>query len=399
MNKKIYYFFFFFFQYIQSLFEDPKHIKNILDTDLMMETIKQKNKLALILFYSPSCPHCKKFEPEYIKLSEFFYEKIDFYAINTRIAKYKNKFNIRYVPLLYIYNNGNLQEHIGGEKYNVLVKLINENYLKECTYIKFNNIETFQNYFMNDSTKLNYIIGFFNDDYKLNIFINQTNKKIDFIDFCYYVKIERNDTDKDSNVVLLYNKQRGMNQFVDFRYNISDEVLDNYNQFIYLYSEKIYHFINSSKDLSVLSNEEKDSIIFSFNKPNQIDEIIEKIYLFQMNYGNKYNYVIMNYKNETEGIIYYYERFTSKITNINDLDILNSTQSNEKTYLKSNKKFMAASEVLDTSKIIFYEDENPPLDFAAKLIFFFIYLIIYSIVFFIILIIISDKDDEDSEEY
>ena len=252
---------------------------------------------------------------------------------------------------------------------------------------------------MNDSTKLNYIIGFFNDEDKLNIFINQTNKKIDFIDFCYYVINERNDTDKDSNVVLLYNKQRGMNQFVDFRYNISDEVLDNYNQFIYLYSEKIYHFINSSKDLSVLSNEEKDSIIFSFNKPNQIDEIIEKIYLFQMNYGNKYNYVIMNYKSKTEGIIYYYERFTSKITNINDLDILNSTQSNEKTYLKSNKKFMAASEVLDTSKIIFYEDENPPLDFAAKLIFFFIYLIIYSIVFFIILIIISDKDDEDSEEY
>ena len=81
-----------FFNYIKSFFENAKFIKSSIDAEVMMKEIKKSKKLTLILFYSPSCPHCKRFEPEYIKLSEYFKNKVSFYALNAKIANYKKLF-------------------------------------------------------------------------------------------------------------------------------------------------------------------------------------------------------------------------------------------------------------------------------------------------------------------
>ena len=65
-----------FFNYIKSFFENAKYIKSSIDAEVMMKELKQSKKLALILFYSPSCPHCRNFEPQYIKLSEYYKNKV-----------------------------------------------------------------------------------------------------------------------------------------------------------------------------------------------------------------------------------------------------------------------------------------------------------------------------------
>ena len=95
-----------FFNYIKSFFDKAKYIKNSINAEVMMKEIKQSKKLALILFYSPSCPHCRNFEPEYIKLSEYFKNKVSFYALNAKINYIfiiKMKFNYMKVVLNLIF--------------------------------------------------------------------------------------------------------------------------------------------------------------------------------------------------------------------------------------------------------------------------------------------------------
>jgi thiol-disulfide isomerase/thioredoxin len=375
-----------FFNYIKSFFENAKFIKSSIDAEVMMKEIKKSKKLTLILFYSPSCPHCKRFEPEYIKLSEYFKNKVSFYALNAKIANYKKLFTVEYIPKLFIYHKEEIKLYKGRNKFDVLVKYIQVKYLKECLFIEKNEIPKFQNDFKNDNTEFNYVIGLFTDKEKMNIFINETNNNINLVNYCYYSLIESN-LKRNSNIVLLYNKNRGMNQFTDFQFNISEDIISKYHKFLDEKSEKMYYYINSTKDLQILSNNDKDSIIFSFNNQSQIEKIKKRINIFDMNYGNKFKYVIMNYNNNNTGEeIYYYDRFTSKISNINFPDLLNQTND-----IKNNN---IESVLLDTSKIVFYEDENLSLDFAVKIVFFLIYLIIYSVIFCIFLIL-TEKDDEE----
>ena len=375
-----------FFNYIKSFFENAKFIKSSIDAEVMMKEIKKSKKLTLILFYSPSCPHCKRFEPEYIKLSEYFKNKVSFYALNAKIANYKKLFTVEYIPKLFIYHKEEIKLYKGQNKFDVLVKYIQVKYLKECLFIEKNEIPKFQNDFKNDNTEFNYVIGLFTDKEKMNIFINETNNNINLVNYCYYSLIESN-LKRNSNIVLLYNKNRGMNQFTDFQFNISEDIISKYHKFLDEKSEKMYYYINSTKDLRILSNNDKDSIIFSFNNQSQIEKIKKRINIFDMNYGNKFKYVIMNYNNNNTGEeIYYYDRFTSKISNINFPDLLNQTND-----IKNNN---IESVLLDTSKIVFYEDENLSLDFAVKIVFFLIYLIIYSVIFCIFLIL-TEKDDEE----
>jgi thiol-disulfide isomerase/thioredoxin len=375
-----------FFNYIKSFFENAKFIKSSIDAEVMMKEIKKSKKLTLILFYSPSCPHCKRFEPEYIKLSEYFKNKVSFYALNAKIANYKKLFTVEYIPKLFIYHKEEIKLYKGQNKFDVLVKYIQVKYLKECLFIEKNEIPKFQNDFKNDNTEFNYVIGLFTDKEKMNIFINETNNNINLVNYCYYSLIESN-LKRNSNIVLLYNKNRGMNQFTDFQFNISEDIISKYHKFLDEKSEKMYYYINSTKDLQILSNNDKDSIIFSFNNQSQIEKIKKRINIFDMNYGNKFKYVIMNYNNNNTGEeIYYYDRFTSKISNINFPDLLNQTND-----IKNNN---IESVLLDTSKIVFYEDENLSLDFAVKIVFFLIYLIIYSVIFCIFLIL-TEKDNEE----
>ncbi len=375
-----------FFNYIKSFFENAKFIKSSIDAEVMMKEIKKSKKLTLILFYSPSCPHCKHFEPEYIKLSEYFKNTVSFYALNAKIANYKKLFTVEYIPKLFIYHKEEIKLYKGRNKFDVLVKYIQVKYLKECLFIEKNEIPKFQNDFKNDNTEFNYVIGLFTDKEKMNIFINETNNNINLVNYCYYSLIESN-LKRNSNIVLLYNKNRGMNQFTDFQFNISEDIISKYHKFLDEKSEKMYYYINSTKDLQILSNNDKDSIIFSFNNQSQIEKIKKRINIFDMNYGNKFKYVIMNYNNNNTGEeIYYYDRFTSKISNINFPDLLNQTND-----IKNNN---IESVLLDTSKIVFYEDENLSLDFAVKIVFFLIYLIIYSVIFCIFLIL-TEKDDEE----
>ena len=95
MNKNFFIHIFFFITKISCLFEESPYITESNDTEKLAENIKQKNKLALILLYSPYCPHCHKFAPQYENLAKEFKDYADFYSINILNNKnYRKKFSI-----------------------------------------------------------------------------------------------------------------------------------------------------------------------------------------------------------------------------------------------------------------------------------------------------------------
>ena len=70
----------------------------------------KKHEALFITFYSPYCPHCHKFLPEYVKLSKYAEEqnlKVKFAKIETlKSFNITEEFAIRQVPSIFlIYNN------------------------------------------------------------------------------------------------------------------------------------------------------------------------------------------------------------------------------------------------------------------------------------------------------
>ena len=66
---------------MKCLFDNTKYIKAYSDVYDLNKKIIQNGKISLILIYSESCPHCRRFEPDFIKLSEKYNSEFDFYIL------------------------------------------------------------------------------------------------------------------------------------------------------------------------------------------------------------------------------------------------------------------------------------------------------------------------------
>jgi thioredoxin 1 len=78
------------------------------------EVIKRENPI-IVEFYSPGCPHCKKFKPIFEKLAESFDTEIDFARFDVMKSESDRQFvynhGIHGVPTTEVYYEG---RHIGN---------------------------------------------------------------------------------------------------------------------------------------------------------------------------------------------------------------------------------------------------------------------------------------------
>ena len=214
MIKTFLFIVFSFITKISCLFEESLYIAESIDTEKLVENIKQKNKLALILLYSPYCPHCHNFAPQYETLAKEFKDYADFYSINIlNNRNYRKIFSIIGVPTLFIFYNSEFKQHKGGNSYEIVSTVLKKNYINvKCEEIDYNKFQDFKNSYPTSRNINNYVIGFFNNNEIKENYIKITVEHIKFIDKCYYCL--NNHNNEENNIIITENKQRGKNVFI-----------------------------------------------------------------------------------------------------------------------------------------------------------------------------------------
>ena len=156
------------FSNIFCIFENAQNMEFSLDAEAICDKIVKKKKLSLVLIYSDSCPHCRKFEPEYIKLAQDYHTVADFYLLPSK-SNYKKKFYIKGVPTMFFYNGKKFIEHKGLNNYDIISYILENDYLKKCKEVSYDFIFNKNNnnsILYNNRIEENIIIGYFpNDSY------------------------------------------------------------------------------------------------------------------------------------------------------------------------------------------------------------------------------------------
>ena len=375
---------FIIFSNIYCLFDNIKYMNSSLDAVDTYNRIVKSQKLSLVLIYSEGCPHCRRFEPDYIKLSEDYHSVVNFYLLPSK-SNYKEKFKIRGVPTVFIFNGKKFIEHKGHNKYDIISYILENDYLKKCKEITYNFLFNQNNNSLlfneNEKTNQNLIIGYFPDDNtyyseddnakKLNKlirkktfdnFLNKTQKKISLIDNCYYIRELSNDENNnilDEGSVLTISKTKGINIFKGYNYIFMDneENDENYyderiNDIGYAYSKflndkiKDYYIeITDSRMASKLKTFVKRNVIFFvYKNENEKKEYINQILsLIAITKNDKYplfDYVLFKYGCDVYRIsyyfqssgIYYSDKNMTKISKPIDLNIIIDMINTQNTY-------------------------------------------------------------------
>ena len=360
---------------VQCLFEKAKYIKSYTDVNKLQEQLDITGKISLILIYSDSCPHCKRFEPEFIKLSENYNNYFDFYVLPTK-SNFRVKFNIRGVPSMFFYDGNNFIEHKDRNNFETISYILENNYMKKCKEIDLEYLNNL-NYEKNDKTEQNYILGYFpneelisneeenSDINKLIIkksfdnFINNTNQLISHMDNCYYIRNLNNfnKEDKTENLidglsegtVIIFSENKGLNIFNEYHNllisNIDQDkdyyekrikdIGDLYKKFL---SEKIIDYyidITDSKMVSKLTMFAKKSILlFVYQNDKEKTEFKRKINIISGFTKNEkyplFDYVLFKYGTNLytlsyyiqESGIYYIDKNFRKVSKKIDLDVI-----------------------------------------------------------------------------
>ena len=129
-------FFLFVFPEIKTFFTNEKLISEINDINTLISKIEYEKRLSLILIYSTSCPHCKNFKPEYIKLSLKYNKIVSFYSMNAYKSNFNKKFDIIGVPSIFYYYDNDYIQHYGKNNFEVISKII-DNYIMKCELYLF----------------------------------------------------------------------------------------------------------------------------------------------------------------------------------------------------------------------------------------------------------------------
>ena len=230
---------------VQCLFESAIYIHSYNDVNKLNKKLKREGKTALILIYSETCPHCRRFEPDFIKLSEK-YDFLEFFILSSK-SNYKEIFKIRGVPTLFFFDGNKYIEHKGRNNFETISFILENDYLKKCKEINFDT-ELFKNI---ENDEQNYILGFFPNeilDNKENNnsvskiirrkifenFIYNTNQIISLINNCYFIRnLNNNNNDLiglNEGEIILFSKSKGISIFKEYQniYNYEQEKDENY---------------------------------------------------------------------------------------------------------------------------------------------------------------------------
>ena len=357
---------------VKCLFDKAEYIKSFTDVNKLQNQLGLTGKISLILIYSNSCPHCQRFEPEFIKLSEKYNKNFDFYVVPSK-SNFREKFDIRGVPTMFYYVGNNFIEHKGRNNFETISYILENNYSKKCKEIE---LEYFIN-LNNEKPEQNYILGYFpdediiskeeeNSDIKKLIikesfdnFINNTNQMISRMDNCYYLRNLKNlnNENKAGNLmeglsegnIIIFSENKGINIFNEY-HNIFISNLDQDKSYyekrikdigdLYLkfLSEKIIDYyidITDSKMVSKLTMFAKRSmLLFVYKNDEEKKEFKRKINIIIGYTKNEryplFDYVLFKYGTNLftlsyyikESGIYYIDKNFKKISNKIDLDVI-----------------------------------------------------------------------------
>ena len=381
------------FIFNQNFFENSKFIKESKTSEFIINEIKKlKNKFSIVLIYSNNCPHCRKFKSDYEKLSEFYNEKINFYAINVKTAdEYKKHFDTYFVPVIYFFE-----------------------YDKKIKYDKGNNFETLSNYFnfflkkcdlINDSNVLlnysNFIIGYFNNNTLIENYINITKNYIHLFENCFY---STNFTENNKNLIITNDEKNGLNSFYFFNINYSN--LENVNKKFIEFLDNLFIFqeIKTKSLFFILQFQTKDFIIFCYSneenkneylkiiqKLNEISNVKKYFNLFLIDFKAVQNKILDINKNK----IYFVNKNLTNIVKFNNISEFKNVFYHSFSYENTIIKILNSQE----------KNKN-----KINVTFFLFVLFIYTLIFYLIIIhlnliekqpeiiIIKNKNKNDFEE-
>jgi thioredoxin-like negative regulator of GroEL len=106
-------------------------------TDITWEKAVEKSDLpVLVMFYSPTCPHCRTMEPYFRQYAQEYGGTVVFVRINIAANQWTaERFGVRSTPTFKMFCNGRPFQEMVGAVYPALLKRMVEEALKtgsEC---------------------------------------------------------------------------------------------------------------------------------------------------------------------------------------------------------------------------------------------------------------------------
>ena len=334
---------------IEDIIEDDIYEMNSTkDFDLNIKINGTENNTLIILFYSESCIHCKRFLPIYREISEILkndtnikFSKIQFSLCEEILKKY-SQIKIQGVPTVYLYQKGRFTRHEGPRnKENVMSFIDNIRNFKCFEISSLDELNTYINQdiiFSKDKEK-NFVLGIFKEsgefdnNFIVNNFmeINTINSDIVMNKKCFYFfkndKINIDLINKNNfylkhalfektgkfgdYLIYSYNYQSGLNSFNLFgtflllqnnyskisefnnnNANINKNIKIIKNKYKIFLNENFlykYYYINNNNDLKKFNYFDQKLFIFYFQTPE-----LEKFYIDEIKYILSWNHSLIS---------------------------------------------------------------------------------------------------------
>ena len=348
---------------IEDIIEDDIYEMNsIKDFDINIKINGTENNTLIILFYSESCIHCKRFLPIYREISEILkndtnikFSKIQFSLCEEILKKY-SQIKIQGVPTVYLYQKGRFTRHEGPRnKENVMSFIDNIRNFKCFEISSLDELNTYINQdiiFSKDKEK-NFVLGIFKEsegfdnNFIVNNFmeINTINSDIVMNKKCFYFfkndKINKELIDKNNfylkhalfeksggfgdYLIYSYNYQSGINSFNLFgtflllqnnyskisefnnnNANINKNIKIIKNKYKIFLNENFlykYYYINNENDLKKFNYFDQKLFIFYFQTPELEKFYIDEIkYILSWNHSLISDYLFVLYNTTTEKV-------------------------------------------------------------------------------------------------
>ena len=301
--------------------------------DLNIKINGTNDNALIILFYSKTCVHCKKFIPIYREIAESLkndttlkFSKIQINLCDEILKKYR-ELKVPGVPTLFLYRKGNFYRYEGKRTNEKVISFINQIKNFECNEISsLGQLSSFINKktFFSQDYDNHYILGIFkNKDFNKSLVANyyqeliSTYNDIIMKKNCYYFfNDEKNINDNDNNnfylkqildkkedeegdyLIYSYNYQKGLNTFSLFKpflyFQSNSSIINqfgNINKNIKIIKNKFrnfldenylykYYTINFSMELfNFFGYENKNFFVFYHQTPK-----LKKFYVDEINY-------------------------------------------------------------------------------------------------------------------
>jgi len=342
--------------------DDIYEMNSTKDFDLNIQINGTENNTLIILFYSESCIHCKRFLPIYSEISQILkndtnikFSKIQFSLCEEILKKYP-QIKIQGVPTVFLYQKGHFTRHEGARNKVNVMSFIDS--IKNFKCNEISSLEELSNYinqdivFSRDKEK-NFVLGVFkkseefDNNFIVNNFmeLNTINKDIVMNKKCFYFfkddKINVELIDKNNfylkhalyektgvfgdYLIYSYNYQSGLNSFNLFgafllmqnnyskisEFNDNDANIDKnikiiknkYKIFLnenFLYK---YYYINNENGLKNFNYFDQRLFIFYFQTPELEKFYIDEIkYILSLNHSLISDYLFVLFNTTTEKV-------------------------------------------------------------------------------------------------